>query len=76
MNPTVRTPMRVMWAITAVAICASLCGVLNAQRRRASTGSMIAAEPARLIIGVSASATTSSSASEFGVRLGPRITST
>ena len=54
----------------------SFCGVLKTQRFFASTGSTMRAEAAIEIIGVSLSATTSIIASEFGVVVEPRTTST
>ncbi len=60
----------------AVAMCESFCGVLKTQARLASIGSMMRAEAAMVIIGVSFSATTSTIASELGVTVEPTITST
>ncbi len=58
------------------AICWSFCGVLKTQRFLASTGSTMRLDAAIAIIGVSASATTSIIASEFGVMVEPTTTST
>ncbi|KAF1043237.1 MAG: hypothetical protein GAK34_02704 [Delftia tsuruhatensis] len=60
----------------AAAIMASCWGVLKTQNFLASTGSTILAEAASVIMGVLASETTSTMASELGVMLEPRITST
>ena len=60
----------------ASAISASLCGVLNTHLVFAFAGSTIRADAAIEIIGVSASATTSTIASELGVIVEPTMTST
>jgi len=57
-------------------IMMSFCGVLKTQRRLASMGSTMRAEAAIEIIGVPASATASIMASELGVVVEPRMTST
>ena len=63
------------WAM-ASAIMMSFCGVLKTQRRLASTGSTTRLDAASETIGVWFSDTTSSIASELGVVVLPRITST
>ena len=65
-----------MWTAIASAISASFCGVLNTHFVFGLVGSTIRAEAAIEIIGVSASATTSIIASEFGVIVEPTTTST
>ncbi len=76
MNATVFTLLFVMCSAMAVAMCESFCGVLNTQARLASIGSMMRAEAAIEIIGVSLSAAMSTIASEFGVTVEPTTTST
>ncbi|MNN18165.1 hypothetical protein D3C81_1313700 [compost metagenome] len=76
MNATVFTLLLPMCSAIAVAMCESFCGVLKIQARLASIGSMMRAEAAMVIIGVSFSATTSTMASEFGVTVEPTTTST
>ncbi len=65
-----------MWTAIASAISASFCGVLNTHLVFGLAGSTIRADAAIEIIGVSASATTSTIASEFGVIVEPTMTST
>ncbi len=60
----------------AVDIWASFCGVLKTHLRLASMGSTMRAEAAMAIIGVSASAATSTIANELGVVVEPMIRST
>ena len=60
----------------ASAISESFCGVLNTHFVFGSAGSTMRADAAIEIIGVSASATTSTIASEFGVIVEPTMTST
>ena len=65
-----------MCTAIASAISESLCGVLNTHLVFGLAGSTIRADAAIEIIGVSASATTSAIASEFGVIVEPMMTST
>src|SRR5438132_12003494 len=76
MKATVLMPLSAMWLVMAVAMCESFCGVLNTQRRLASTGSTMADDAAMEIIGVSFSAATSIMASELGVTVDPTTRST
>jgi hypothetical protein len=66
MKPIVFTPFAFMWMAIASAISESLCGVLNTHFVLGLAGSTMRAEAAIEIIGVSASATTSTIASELG----------
>src|SRR6185369_3930172 len=65
-----------MLTAIASAINESLCGVLNTHFVLGFVGSTMRADAAIEIIGVSASATTSTIASEFGVIVEPTMTST
>jgi hypothetical protein len=65
-----------MWSTIACDIMMSFCGVLKTQAFLASSGSTILAEAAIEIIGTLASETTSIMASELGVMVEPRTTST
>src|SRR5947207_3835090 len=65
-----------MLTAIASAISESLCGVLNTHLTFGLAGSTIRPDAAIAIIGVSASATMSTIASEFGVTVEPTITST
>ena len=65
-----------MCTAIASAISASFCGVLNTHFVLGFVGSTIRDDAAIEIIGVSASAATSTIASEFGVIVEPTITST
>src|SRR6266700_4099998 len=65
-----------MCSTIAPAIMTSVCGVLNIQAFFASIGSMMRAEEASEIVGVSPSATTSIIASAAGVVVVPIIAST
>src|SRR5512134_3282555 len=65
-----------MFTAIASAISASLCGVLNTHLVFGLAGLTIRAEAAIEIIGTSASAATSTIASEFGVIVEPTTTST
>ncbi|MCY1222549.1 hypothetical protein D9M72_346460 [compost metagenome] len=76
MNPTVFTPLAAMCSAMASDIMMSFCGVLKTHFFLASIGSMMRAEAATEIIGVCASLATSIIASEAGVVVEPRITST
>ena len=65
-----------MLTAIASAINASLCGVLNTHSVFGFAGSTMRADAAIEIIGASASETTSTIASEFGVIVEPTMTST
>jgi hypothetical protein len=75
MMATVLPPLRTMSAPTSRSMIASVGASLNAQRRLASWGSMMALDPASEIIGTPAGPIKSSTASELGVFEGPRMTS-
>src|ERR1035441_10203051 len=69
-------PRRAACSRMASTIIVSVCGVLNIHAFFALIGSMIRADEASEMTGVSASATTSIIASEFGVVVEPMMTST
>src|SRR5436190_19952987 len=76
MKPTVLTAAAAMWAAIASDIMMSFCGVLKIHLRLASTGSTIAADAAIEIIGVCDSEAMSIIASELGIIVEPKKTST
>ena len=76
MKPTVLTPAAAMWVAIASDIMMSFCGVLKTQLALGVDRLDDRAEAAIEIIGVCDSAATSIIASEFGVVVEPRMTST
>src|SRR3954470_20640955 len=76
MYAIVLTPFAFMCTAIASAMSASFCGVLNTQRVFGLAGSTMRDDAAIESIGVSASATTSTMASELGVMVEPMIAST